>query len=114
MLNLYSARFARWFSVKHVLVDTGADISVVPLRLGQLLIEDVQKGQPIQLGRVISSAAMFHGVVYRIQAQIGEITFEMPVAVAMTTTIPPIFDRREALDRFTVRFVKGQELTIEM
>ena len=94
-------------------MDTGADISVLPFLLGQLLIGDVQKGQPIQLGRVVSSAVMFHGFVHRIQAQIGEISFEMPVAVAMTTTMPPIFGRREALDRFTVRFAKGQEL-IEM
>ena len=113
-LNFYSTRFARWFSVKNVLVDTGADVSVVPLRLGQLLIEDIQKGQPIQLGRVVSSAAMFHGFIHYIQVQIAEITFEMPVAVAMTTAIPPIFGRSEALDRFSVRFVKGQELVLDV
>jgi hypothetical protein len=107
-------RFHRWFVLKNVLVDTGADISVLPFLLGQLLIGDVQRGQPIQLGRVISSAAMFHGFVHRVQAQVGKISFEMPVAVTMTSTIPPIFGRREALDRFTAHFVKGQELILEM
>jgi hypothetical protein len=112
-LHLYSTQFSRWFSVRNVLVDTGADVSVVPIGLGQLLLGDVQQGQPIQLGRVVSSAAMFHGFMHSVQTQISDITFKMPVAVAMTATIPPIVDRREALDRFTIRFVKGQELILE-
>ena len=43
---------------------------------------------------------MFHAFVHRIQAQLGEITFEMPVAIAMTAMIPPIFgrQRQEAFD----------------
>ena len=113
-LSVYSIQFSRWFSVKNVLVDTGADVSVVPLGLGQLLVGNVQQGEPIQLGRVVSSAAMFHGFVHSIKTQIGDITFEMPIAVAMTATIPPIIGRREALDRFSIRFVKGQEFVLEM
>ncbi len=88
-------------------------MSVIPLRPGKLLIGDVQKGKPIQLGRVVSSAAMFHGFMHNIQVQIAEIIFEMPIAVAMTTAILPIFGRKEALDRFSVRFVKGQELVLD-
>lgn len=113
-LHVYSTRFSRWLSVKNVLVDTGADVSVVPLRLGQLLIGDIQKGKPIRLGRVVSSAAMFHGFMHSIQTQIAETTFEMPVAVAMAIAIPPIIGRREALDRFSIRLVKGQKLILEM
>ncbi len=70
-------------------------MSVIPLRPGKLLIGDVQKGKPIQLGRVVSSAAMFHGFMHNIQVQIAEIIFEMPIAVAMTTAILPIFGRKE-------------------
>lgn len=43
-LGVYSIQFSRWFSVKNVLVDTGADVSVVPVGLGQLLVGNVQQG----------------------------------------------------------------------
>ena len=37
----------------------------------------------------------------------GDHTFEIPVAVSTSPTIPPIFGRQEALDRFIVSFRQG-------
>jgi hypothetical protein len=54
-LGFYSERFGEWLTVNKVLADTGADISVVPLALGQILVSDVELGEAIQLGGILSS-----------------------------------------------------------
>ena len=45
---------------------------------------------------------------------LGDHPFEMPVAVSLSSVIPPIWGRREALDRFTVSFVEGRKLVLEI
>ncbi len=112
-LELHSERFNLWIALDDVLADTGADLSVVPLPFGQLLVTNVESGQPTQLGGIVSSTSAFNGYIHQIQARLGETEFELLVAVVTTATIPPIFGRRQALDRFEVRFVHGQELIIE-
>ncbi|MDM8559551.1 hypothetical protein [Candidatus Parabeggiatoa sp. HSG14] len=49
-----------------------------------------------------------------IKARIGTYSFEMPVAISLSSVIPPIWGRQEALDRFTVSFVQGRELMLEI
>jgi hypothetical protein len=49
-----------------------------------------------------------------IRARIGHNSFEMPVAVSLSSVIPPIWGRQEALDRFTISFVQGRELVLEI
>ncbi len=100
--------------VGQVLADTGADISVIPLPLGQILVSDVEKGIPMLVGGILSSEMSVNAYVHRIKAQIGVHSFEMPIAVSLSSVIPPIWGRREALDRFTVSFVRGQELVLEI
>jgi len=113
-LAFFSERFKKWLEVGQVLADTGADISVIPLPLGQILVSDVEKGIPMLVGGILSSEMSVNAYVHRIKAQIGVHSFEMPIAVSLSSVIPPIWGRREALDRFTVSFVRGQELVLEI
>lgn len=113
-LLLHSDLFDQWLILNDVLVDTGADISVIPLSLGQILVDDIEHGEPIHLGGVLSSGVVFNAFVHRVQAKLDDIAFEMPAAIALSDTIPPIFGRREALDRFNVHFLKGQQLILEL
>ena len=111
-LHLHSTLFDQWLTLNDILADTGADISVIPLPLGQIFVDNIEHGQPIQLGGSVSSTTMFNAFVHRIRARLGEHTFDMPLAIATSLNIPPIFGRREALDRFAVHFNKGRELLI--
>ncbi|OQY42408.1 MAG: hypothetical protein B6242_16240 [Anaerolineaceae bacterium 4572_78] len=113
-IAFYYERFGKWLSIGKLLVDTGADISVIPLPFGQILITDIELGQPIQLGGVLSSNLMANAFVHRVKARIGDHIFEVPVAVSMSSKIPPIFGRQEALDQFMVSFVHGKELILEI
>lgn len=113
-LEFYSLRFNLWVAVDDILVDTGADISTFPLPLGQLLIAEIEAGQPIHLGGVVISATMFNAYVHLVQARLGQITFDLPIAIVTSTAVPPILGRHQALDRFTIQFVQGQETIIEI
>lgn len=112
-LSFFSERFGRWLEVGQILADTGADISVIPLPLGQILVSDVENGLPMNVGGILHSDMSVNAFVHRIETRIGDYSFEMPVAISILTAVPPIWGRREALDRFTVCFVKGGELVIE-
>lgn len=112
-IELYSIRFGLWFAVDNVLADTGADISVIPWNLGQLLVQDIESGIPIQLGQSISEDMMFNAYLHQIPTKIGHHQFDTPIAISMLPSIPPIFGRLEALDRFVARFVMGKELILE-
>jgi len=113
-LAFFSERFGRWLEVGQVLADTGADISVIPLPLGQILVSDVGSGIPMRVGGILSSDMQVNAFVHRIKARIGDYSFEMPVAISLSSIVPPIWGRREALDRFTVSFVEGRELALEI
>jgi hypothetical protein len=113
-LFLHSDLFDQWLILKDVLVDTGADISVIPLSLGQIIVDYIEHGEPIYLGGRLSSGTMFNAFVHRVQAKLGDISLEIPVAIALSDTIPPILGRREALDRFNAYFVNGQELVLNV
>jgi hypothetical protein len=113
-LSLFSERFQEWVVIGKVLADTGADISVVPLPVGQILVPEVELGQPIQLGGMLSSNLMVNGFVHQIQVRIENYHFEMPVAISTAATIPPILGRQHALDRFKVSFAYGKELMLEI
>jgi len=109
-VGFYSERFKEWLTVGKVLADTGADISVIPLPLGQILVSDVEKGQPMRIGGALSSNSLFNAFIHRVQARIGNFVFEMPVAVSLSSAVRPILGRREAIDRFTVSFVQGRDV----
>ncbi|MCK5716322.1 MAG: hypothetical protein KAH77_02455 [Thiomargarita sp.] len=113
-LALYSERFQEWITLKKVLVDTGADISVIPLPMGQILISEIELGQPIQLGGILSSNLMNNAFVHQIQTRIDTHIFDMSVAISTSSTIPPILGRQNGLDRFKVSFIQGKELIIDL
>ncbi len=113
-IAFYSERFTTWLSIDKVLVDTGADVSVIPLPFGQIMVSEVELGQPIQLGGVLSSNLIANAFVHRIKARMNGHEFELPVAVSMSSKIPPILGRQEALDQFIVSFIHGKELVLEL
>ena len=112
-LDLYAEPHGRWVRLEQVLADTGADLSVAPSLLGQLLVTNVQHGAPIHLGGRAEMGMPVNAFVHQVLARIGDLQFEMPLAIALSPTVPIILGRYNALDRFTVHFDKGNELVLE-
>ena len=102
----------RWVPPEDLLTDTGADISVLPRPLGELLVDDITTGRYSPLSGV-NPAAVLPAFVHIVQVRLGDVEFEMPVAIADSSLVPPVLGRKNALDRFMVRFVVGEETIIE-
>jgi hypothetical protein len=64
-LAFFSERFGKWLEVGQILADTGADISVIPLKLGQIPVSDVGSGISMYAGGVLSSDMSFNAFVHR-------------------------------------------------
>lgn len=111
-LELHSERFDTWILVDRFLADTGADVSIVPLPLGRFLVGDETTGIFTTIGGLSPDIGV-PAYLHTLQCRLGEEIFTMPVAIIQNESAPTILGRRDALDRFVVRFVSGIEVIIE-
>jgi len=95
--------------VDDVLADTGADITVLPRNLGELLVDDITKGKYVEIKGVVPSANLI-SYIHHFKIKLGEKILPVPVAVADSDNVPPILGRCKALDLFNVKFNKGREV----
>lgn len=68
----------------------------------------------MQIGGVLTSNQIADAFIHQINARVGDYTFEMPVAVSTSSTIPTILGRQGVLDRFMVSLNQGKELILEV
>lgn len=114
-VDFYATPYGQWLKMNEVLVDTGADLSIVPRHLGQALVPVIETGIPIRLGGSISREnGPLEAFIHSIPARIHNLQFNLPLAIVHSLAVPVILGRREALDRFSVQFVKGKEVIIEL
>ena len=92
----------------------GADLSVMPLALGRAFVHEVEAGVPVSLRGSITAVPTPNAFMHTLNARLGEFQFELPVAIALANSVPPILGRCDALDRFVARFVSGEELVLEL
>ncbi len=100
----------RWFNLRYVLADTGADYTTLPLGVGERLVADIEQGQPVWISGVNVTANAF---LHPLHARLGAVEFEVDVAIVTSNDVPPILGRIDALDRFAVTFHFGEHVIIE-
>lgn len=99
-----------WIHLRDVLVDTGADISILPRDVGELLVEDITKGKIIELRGIVPYAKLIvfiHDICFRLKDK----EFFAPIAIAESNDVVPILGRTKGLDLFEVVFEKGRKTT---
>ncbi len=95
---------------RHFLVDSGADITLVPKEAGKKIGFALKEGEEIQsIGGVSGSLP----VVYReLRLQIGEFEFNAPVAWALEEDIPFLLGREIVFDKFDIEFKQAEKKII--
>jgi hypothetical protein len=111
VLHFFSERFQNWVQVGNVLIDTGADISLVGLPIGQLLVTDVNAGIPFYLSGVAKYNQTFDAFVHSFRVRLGTYEFTMPIAITLAEIPPAILGRLDGLDRFDISFSYGEAVT---
>lgn len=110
-LYLYSRINKDWLFVADVLADTGADISILPRTIGELLLKDIKKGRYLEI-RGITPGAYTEVFLHNLICRIHDVKFKSLFAIADSDDVPPILGRFEGLDIFEAVFYRGIETRI--
>ena len=110
-IEIYSLLAKKWLLIENVLVDTGADASVLPYSQGLMIVETPEKGERQDVGGIVPHARL---VVYchDLRIRVNGKEFEAAVMIAESDDVPPILGRHKAIDRFLAQFDKGKELRL--
>jgi predicted aspartyl protease len=109
--DVYSEEKKEWIAIGEVLVDTGADLTVLPRNIGELVVEDITVGQYVEIKGVVPSAVLI-AFIHRLKIKIDSYEFRQRVAIADSNNVPTIFGRVDGLDRFKAYF-NGNDLVLE-
>lgn len=92
-----------------MLVDSGADVSLIPRNLGEFLNLNISK-DGIREIRGIGEAAVPY-IIKRVELQIGKKKFLSRIGIALIEEVPFILGRLDVFDVFNVEFKqKKQEI----
>jgi hypothetical protein len=95
-MDLFSTFRDEWLPIDDVLADTGADLTVLPRFIGELLTVDITDGKYSEIKGVIPGTILV-AYVHQIEVRIGTLVFEAPVAIADSNDVPSIFGRGQCL-----------------
>ena len=109
-IEIFSQERMDWETIDEVLVDTGADLCVIPRFLGEIIIGDITLGEYVEIKGVVPTSVLI-AFVHKLKIRVAGKEFDTKVAIADSNDVPPILGRFLALDLFRLEFEKGKEIT---
>lgn len=106
-MEIYSKERNEWILIDEVLADTGADLTVLPRSIGEMIVSDIIEGEYVEIKGVVPSAVLI-AFIHIFNMRIGEYEFSQRVAIADSNNVPVVFGRVDGLDRFHAYFDGGQ------
>ena len=96
--------------VTEMLIDSGADVSLISYKQGLRLGFKIEKGEDIlRLGGISGGIP----VIYRdLEMQIGEVLFKAKIAWSLNEDIPEILGRANVFDVFDIELKQAEKVTI--
>ncbi len=92
---------------EYLYVDSGADHTLIPLRLGRTL--GLSAGEE----REVRGIAGMAKVVYaELEIELAGLTFRAPVAWAQTDDVPVLLGRAGVFDRFDITFAQARRVVL--
>lgn len=102
------ARSGGWIEF-HPYIDSGADVTMIPLSLGKLLGLRLHETQVQQVGGIRGSVPVMYGNAV---IRIGDTEFLVKLAWALIEDVPPLLGRAGVFDTFEITF-KQHDGTVE-
>lgn len=90
----------RWIEF-HPYIDSGADVSLIPLSLGKLIGLKIDDKKIEQIGGIRGSVPM---VYHQNKIKIGGLELTIQIAWALIEEVPPLLGRTDIFDFFNVTF----------
>ena len=95
-LEILNAVSGEWHLVEDVLVDTGADFSLMPQIVGNQVVGGISTGEPIRIKGVIPGLQLKVDI-HHIRIRFDGYTIECPVAISGRNDVKPILGRTGAI-----------------
>jgi len=93
-----------------MLVDSGADITLIPRSLGEFLGLSFEGKKILELRGIGEGAIPY--VIEKIKIKIGKYEFESRIGISMVEEIPLILGRLDIFDNFNIEFKQKGGVTI--
>jgi predicted aspartyl protease len=107
-VSLWSPRDEVWERVKMV-VDTGADYTLLPRYMALLLGVDLQRAKRITSQGTAGEHEVFF--VHGIRGRVGSMQREFPVGFLDSNLVPPLMGRHKFLETFRVELEGTEQIT---
>lgn len=110
-IEFFSRAKNLWITIQKVLTDTGADVSILPKYIGEMLVTDITNGRFYRIRGVVPYSFL-DCWIHKLKLRIEKKEFEQQVAIADSDDVPAVLGRVNGLDLFHAEFVKGKELVL--
>lgn len=93
----------------HPYIDSGADVTMIPLSLGKLLGFEINEHKIQQIGGIRGSVPVMYTKTHM---KIGNEEFPVHLAWALIEDVPALLGRTDVFDRFKVSFEQYDEIIV--
>lgn len=111
-ISIFSQRFNEWIEIQNLLADTGADLTLLPSHLGELLLPDIRDAKSGIVRGIVPGRGL-RIYLHRLSLRIGSRSFRGTVGVADSSAVPALLGRHRALDHFTAVYRRRSALVLE-
>ena len=111
-ISIFSRRFSEWIEIQNLLADTGADLTLLPAHLGELLLPNIRDSKSGLVTGIVPGRRL-RIYLHRLSLRIGSRSFRGTVGIADSSAVPALLGRHQALDHFTAVYRKGRALVLE-
>ena len=111
-VSFFSQRFHEWIEIENLLADTGADLTLLPSHLGEVLVPDIRDAKRGVVRGIVPGREL-RLYLHRLTLRIGTQSFRATVGIAVSTAVPAVLGRYHALDCFTAIYRQGKALVLE-
>ncbi|ODS36967.1 hypothetical protein BEH94_09145 [Candidatus Altiarchaeales archaeon WOR_SM1_SCG] len=101
----FKAENSEWIE-DHLYIDSGADITLVPLSFGKLLGFDIVEDEIEELYGVGGRGVPV--IFKQVDVKIENYEFKVKVAWALIEEVPPLLGRRDIFDNFHIKFKQDE------
>jgi predicted aspartyl protease len=109
-MEIFSQTHSLWCGIDDVLVDTGADITLIPRNIGKGLVADIHSGEKASIKGITPFELSVY--IHSLKIRVANNEFETKVAIANADEVPVVLGRYRALDIFHAIFDKGKEFSL--
>lgn len=111
-MKVYSKTRNMWIPVYDTLADTGADITLLPRYLGEMIVNDITTGKYAEIKGVAPNAVLA-GFIHDARIEIFRQEIDTKIIIGDSDDVRPVLGRLNGLDLFKITFSKGEFILIE-